>query len=163
MVWDFFFLSRKHKRIQTLAFEYLRGAQQRLLSQRLLCLAQVDNNGVRVCPRVLRLSVNIKDTAGCCVFRKQVSVHKQLINKSHPSLSRCVLPACRFYGPSVLQPAALNAHKCLLHTRQQQLLAQWHNCDAPSHDTALSSTRPQGSAGIFLDVNGYKDVMVYII
>lgn len=73
----------------------------------LLCLAQVDNNGVRVCPRVLRLSVNIKDTAGCCVFRGQVSVHKQLINKSHTSLSRCVC-LCVF---SVLWAVSVTARR----------------------------------------------------
>lgn len=38
------------------------------------CLTQVYNNCVIAArPRVLQLSVNIKGTAGCCVFRKQVS------------------------------------------------------------------------------------------
>ena len=42
------------------------------------------------------LSVNIKDTAGCSVLIKQVSVHKQLINKSRPSPPPDVF-ACLFH------------------------------------------------------------------
>lgn len=42
------------------------------------------------------LSVNIKDTAGCSVLIKQVSVHKQLINKRRPSPPPDVF-ACLFH------------------------------------------------------------------
>lgn len=47
-----------------------------------------------LCP--LALSVNIKDTAGCSVLIKQVSVHKQLINKRCPSPLPDVF-ACLFH------------------------------------------------------------------
>lgn len=54
---------------------------------------------------VLVLSVNIKDTAGCSVLIKQVSVHKQLINKSARPLSRCICLSVPFYDRSGLRPA----------------------------------------------------------
>lgn len=47
-----------------------------------------------LCP--LALSMNIKDTAGCSVLIKQVSVHKQLINKRRPSPLSDVF-ACLFH------------------------------------------------------------------
>lgn len=57
----------------------------------------------RLCP--LAPSLNIKDTAGCSVLIKQVSVHKQLIDKSAPPLSRCVCLSFPFYDRSGLHPA----------------------------------------------------------
>lgn len=88
-----------------------------------LCLTQDYKNRVTaMCPRVLRLSVNIKDTAGCCVFRKQVSLHKQLYNKSCPSPLLMCLPACLFHfmGRQCYSPAAFNGCECLLRTRQHR-------------------------------------------
>lgn len=97
----------------------------------------------------LSLSVNIKDTAGCSVLIKQVSVHKQLINKGRtsplPDAFACLFP---FYDRSVLHPAPLNGHKCLLCTRRRQKRpAQWHNCDTPSH--AHLSCDPRGQLTYF--------------
>lgn len=50
------------------------------------------------------LSVNIKDTAGCSVLIKQVSVHKQLINKRRPSPLPTCLPVF-----SILWPVSITA------------------------------------------------------
>lgn len=96
------------------------------------------NRVTAVCPRVLRLSVNIKDTAGCCVFRKQVSLHKQLYNKSCPfPLLMFACMSFPFYGPSVLQPRCLQWLRVFItHTATS---GYWHN---DTIVTLLHTTRP---------------------
>lgn len=131
-----------------------------------LCLTQDYKNRVTaMCPRVLRLSVNIKDTAGCCVFRKQVSLHKQLYKKAAPPLSWCVClhVFSILWAVSVTAPLPSMVASVYYAHGHIGLLAQWHNCDAPSHDTVLSSTRPLGSADIFLDVNRYMEKKIQAV